>query len=90
MKKIKLFFVAVLSAGWLWPLYGAFDSYRSFLITELEPMIKGQPITHSYGMLDGCGICFTISILWLGCAIVFWVVRAMRIEGKKTSESEMR
>src|SRR5258706_9145087 len=56
MKLIKFFVLSALSAGWLLPLYLAFNAFRGYLVTELEPKIVGKPLTHSFGMLDQCGV----------------------------------
>lgn len=80
--------MAALSAGWLLPLYLAFDAFRSFFITELEPMIAGRPLTHSFGMLYLCGIWLAIAAWWLAFAIVFWVVYVLRLEGENLSKSD--
>ena len=88
MKLIKFFVLSALSAGWLLPLYLAFNAFRGYLVTELEPKIVGKPLTHSFGMLDQCGIWLEIAFFWIACAIVFWVVCVLRLETK--SQGKLR
>jgi hypothetical protein len=83
VSKIRLITVVALSTGWLLPFYLAFDAFRSFLVTELEPMINGQPLTHSLGMLYLCGIWLEIAAGWLAIAIAFWVVFMIRLTDKR-------
>ena len=54
------------------PLWLAFIAFRSFLVTELEPMIQGKPLTHSFGMLYLCGIWAAVAAFWLACVIFCW------------------
>ena len=78
MKRTKHFIIAAFSAAWLIPLYLAFDAFRSFLVTELEPLIKGEPLTHSFGMLYLCGIWLTVTAWWLAVVIFCWSIFFLR------------
>jgi hypothetical protein len=72
MNKVKPYFFAVFSAGWLIPLYFVVTNFIAYLKTELEPEIAGRPITHSFPILDVCLFWFAIASLWFACVIVFW------------------
>jgi hypothetical protein len=79
MKKTKSLIFAILSAGWLFPLYLAGSNFKSYLETELEPKIMRQPMTHSFPILAVCHFLFTIAIIWLALVIICWSLYYLRV-----------
>ena len=88
MKKPKACFLAMLSAGWLLPLYLAGITFKAYLQTELEPKIMGRPLTHSFPILDVCNFWFAIAAIWLACVIVCWSLYFLRAWPQNSSVSK--
>jgi uncharacterized membrane protein YgcG len=87
MMKIKAYIIAVLSAGWLFPLFLIGTNFAAYLKTELEPEIVGKPVTHSFPILLVCNFWFAIAALWLACVIVCWSLFFLRTRGNSLGKS---
>jgi len=78
LKTLKPYIFAILSAGWLLPLYLVGTNFRAYLETELLPNITGHPITHSFPILLVCHFWFAVAILWLAVVIFCWSLYFLR------------
>ena len=89
MKKIKAYVLAILSAGWLLPLYLVGTNFAAYLKTELEPEVMGKPVTHSFPILLVCISWFAIAAFWLACVIVCWSLYFLRARPQNPSVSKI-
>ena len=64
--------VALLSAGWLFPMWLGVSTYLSFWSLEGGPMLLGRETGHSFPFLAFAGDCFSWGFAWLGVVVVFW------------------
>ena len=72
MKSLRAYVLALLSAGWVFPLFFAASNFRAYLETELLPNITGRPLTHSFPILAVCQFWLAVSLLWLGVVVFCW------------------
>ena len=75
-------FIAVFSAGWLFPLWLSLRAMIAFVNTELLPAIRGVPPQNSFGYLFATGDAFTIACIWLALVILYW---SWRLTAPKTA-----
>ena len=68
--------VALLSAGWLIPLWLSVQFHLDFLRLELWPRVAGQPVLNSFPYLSASSTLFSTACVWLGLVILFWSSRA--------------
>lgn len=64
--------IALLSAGWLLPMWMAAWTMLEFIELELWPLLLQQPKLNSFPFLDFAGDCLTVAVLWLGLVIAGW------------------
>lgn len=64
--------VALLSAGWLVPMWLGVSALLDFVELELWPLLLQQPKLNSFPFIGFAEQCFAIGFLWLGVAIAAW------------------
>ena len=64
--------VAILSAGWLIPLWLGVSTYLEFWRLEAWPFLVGQRPLNSFPFLAFSRSCFAVSFIWLGMVIATW------------------
>jgi hypothetical protein len=64
--------IALLSAGWLIPMWMGLRTVLDFVALELWPQLLDQPVMNSFPFLPFAGNCFAVAFLWLGLAIAGW------------------
>ena len=75
--KTVRFLLALLSAGWLVPLWLGVWSYLDFMQSEIWPAVLGHPKMTSFPFLHVTKGSFTIAFGWLGFVILFWSYRGL-------------
>ena len=70
--KLIALIVALLSAGWLFPLWLGIYTYLSFWQSEGWPLLQGKHPGNSFPFLPFATNCFLTALLWLGIVIFFW------------------
>jgi len=68
--------IALLSAGWLAPLWLGVRFYLDFMQSELWPAVYGQPKMNSFPFLEAAKGSFTVTCIWLGVVVYFWAYRS--------------
>ncbi|MDR6992624.1 hypothetical protein [Luteimonas sp. 3794] len=63
---------ALLSAGWLFPLWLGMETSFSFWQMEGWPRLLGERPGHSFPFLSFASDCFRIAFFWLGAVLLFW------------------
>lgn len=66
------FVLALLSAGWLVPLWLGAWALLQFVEVELWPLLLQQPKLNSFPYLDFAGRYIAIGFLWLGAVVFGW------------------
>ncbi len=64
--------IALLSAGWLVPMWLGISTMLDFVELELWPLLLQQPKLNSFPFIDFAGKCFAVAFLWLGLAVAGW------------------
>lgn len=64
--------LALLSAGWLLPMWLGIATVLDFVELELWPLLLQQPKLNSFPFIEFAGECFAVGFLWLGAVIVGW------------------
>lgn len=64
--------VALLSAGWLVPLYLGVSAYLEFWRVEAWPLLAGQQPMNSFPFLTFTRNCIAVSLAWLGLVLFSW------------------
>ena len=74
MKRHRLFalLVSLLSAGWLFPLWLAVDTYLDFWRSVGLPLALGMRPGSSFPFLEFATQCFGIAMIWLALVVVLW------------------
>jgi len=80
---IARFTLALLSAGWLLPLWASVSVYLDFMNSDIWPAVLGHPRMNSFPYLMAAKSSFTITCLWLGLVVFFWSLRALKSTGSK-------
>lgn len=70
--KAKGFLVALLSAGWLFPLWLAVHAYSSFWQAEAWPLLQGGHPMNSFPFIHFAEQCFSIACVWLATVVSAW------------------
>jgi hypothetical protein len=70
--KARGFLVALLSAGWLFPLWLAVHAYLSFWQAEAWPLLQGQHPLNSFPFIHFAEQCFGIACAWLAAVVFGW------------------
>lgn len=65
-------FVALLTAGWIFPLALACQTYFEFWQLEAWPLLRGGSPTNSFPFLEFAKECFQAALLWLGLVVFAW------------------
>lgn len=82
--KIKTVLMAILSCGWLIPLYLGISTLFSWLQYEVTPLLEGRNPGNSFPFLTFSGDMVAVSFIWMAAAISIWVVIYLRqLENKK-------
>ena len=68
----KGFLVALLSAGWLFPLWLALHTYSSFWQAEALPLLQGRHPINSFPFIRFADQCLNISFAWLALVVFCW------------------
>jgi hypothetical protein len=76
--KIKSIFMALLSCGWLLPLYLGISTLLSWLQVELTPRLEGCNPGNSFPFIGFSGQMIAVSFIWLALAIAAWVLNYFR------------
>lgn len=64
--------IALLSAGWLVPVWLGVATMLDFVELELWPLLLQQPKLNSFPFIDFAGKCFAVAFLWLGLVVAGW------------------
>jgi hypothetical protein len=64
--------VAILSAGWLFPLWLAVHAYLSFWQVEAWPLLQDQHPMNSFPFIRFAEQCFSITFAWLAVVVSGW------------------
>ena len=64
--------IALLSIGWLLPMWLGVSNVLDYMALELQPLLLQQPKLNSFPFIDFAGRCFAIAFLWLGAALAGW------------------
>lgn len=75
-KRILSFIVALLSAGWLLPMYWGVVIYIDFWQLEGLPTLAGRETGNSFPFLSFARDCFFWAFVWLAVVVVFWAYLA--------------
>jgi hypothetical protein len=70
--KAKAGIAALLSAGWVIPLYYAAYAYAAYWTREMVPALKGAPIHDSFPHLLFATNLVQFALGWLGLVILVW------------------
>lgn len=76
MRKIKIFGVVFLSAGWLWPASVSTYYLMSWLDDEVSDLLRGRPSMYSFDFILHLKRWTFFTLVWLSIAVLFWVVIA--------------
>ena len=71
-KSILAVFVAILSIGWLVPLWLGVSTYLTFWEIEAWPLIAGDKPGNSFPFISFARDCFMWAFLWLAAVLAFW------------------
>jgi hypothetical protein len=64
--------IALLSIGWLVPMWLGVSNVLDFVALELQPLLLQQPKLNSFPFIDFAGRCFAFAFLWLAAALAGW------------------
>ena len=64
--------VALLSAGWVVPMWLGTTTLVQFLDGELWPLLLDQATGNSFGFTGFADDCFALGFAWLGLVIFAW------------------
>ena len=78
MKKIVAAFVALVSTGWLIPMWYGAHIYVQFWRSEGWPLLLGHPHLNSYDFLLAAQSAFKIAFIWLSVVVFAWSYIAVR------------
>jgi hypothetical protein len=70
--------LVLLSCGWLFPLWLAYDSLLSYIAYEVIPETQGKVPLTSFPHRDFSRQLAAIAAIWLALAVSYWVIAAMR------------
>ena len=73
------FAIALLSVGWLVPLWMGVWALLQFVEVELWPLLLQQPKLNSFPYLDFAGRCIAIAFLWLAAVMFGWAWAALAV-----------
>jgi hypothetical protein len=64
--------LALLSTGWLVPMWMGVRTLLDFVELELWPLLLEQPELNSFPFIPFAGDCFAIAFLWLAVVVAGW------------------
>ncbi len=64
--------VALVSVGWLVPLWMGVRTLLDFVELELWPMLLEQPALNSFPFIPFAGDCFAVAFFWLAAVVAGW------------------
>lgn len=64
--------IALLSVGWLLPMWLGVSNVLDFVTLELQPLLLQQPKLNSFPFIDFAGRCFAFAFVWLGAVLGGW------------------
>ncbi len=64
--------LALLSAGWLVPMWMGVRTLLDFVELELWPLLLQQPELNSFPFIPFAGDCFAVAFLWLAAVVFGW------------------
>jgi hypothetical protein len=67
--------IAILSAGWLLPLWLSAFTMFQYLSEEVWPRLAGRQPINSFPFVEFSSQAFTVACVWLALVIVFWAWR---------------
>ncbi len=76
LTKVWRLILALLSAGWVVPLWMGTHLYLEFMSAEVWPRLAGRDPGNSFPYLRIASPCFTIAFVWLGIVILCWAFMA--------------
>jgi hypothetical protein len=75
LKRILIFFISVLSAGWIIPFYFSIKFILDWSRLELYPIVYGtKNIGSSFPFLSVSGDMLLIACIWLAIVILIWTI----------------
>lgn len=74
MTRLKVYILAVLSAGWLIPLWASVGAFLNYVDLTVRPEIVGTGFKTSFPFLQASRFFFAVAAIWLACVIVAWSV----------------
>ena len=72
VKRALAILVALLSAGWLFPIWLGAYTYLSFWQSEGWPLLRGEHPANSFPFLPSAITFFQVGFAWLAIVILFW------------------
>jgi|SRR6185312_9246480 len=66
------FLIAILSAGWLVPLWFAVDTFFAFWQGEAWPLLQGQHPMNAFPFIHFARQCLCVALVWLGIVALCW------------------
>ncbi len=64
--------VALLSAGWVVPMWMGVRTLLDFVELELWPLLLEQPELNSFPFIPFAGDCFALAFFWLAVVVAGW------------------
>jgi hypothetical protein len=74
-------FIAIFSAGWLFPLWVSANSIYTFFSAEVLPRLRGEHPLNSFPFLQFSQEALIVALIWLAAVITFWSWRWTAPEG---------
>ncbi|HEY5802305.1 MAG TPA: hypothetical protein VIT90_01245 [Lysobacter sp.] len=78
MKTLISLAVALLSTGWLVPMWFGVDLYLQFWHSEGWPLLLNKPQLNSLDFLQSSSSCLKVGFVWLALVVFFWSFVAAR------------
>jgi hypothetical protein len=75
---VARFFIALFSAGWIFPLWLSVDFFSHYLAFDFIPLSRGEAGPDSFPFVNFGENAFTVSSIWLAMVILFWAWRLSR------------
>jgi hypothetical protein len=82
--------IALLSTGWLLPMWLGVSSALDFVALELQPLLMQQPRLNSFPFIDFAGRCFAIAFVWLGAVLGGWAWFGVAVWQRGTVQRTLR
>lgn len=72
--------ISLFSAGWIFPMWLAANTYLDFMENEMWPRLAGGHPINSFPYLRFCQQALTFGCVWLAFVILYWAWRLSRNE----------